>query len=544
MHPNGVVFQSGTVYFPAMTKDRRTNLLAAALVFLAAAAFYWHTLGFGFVWDDYAVIVHNQGVRSLDGALGRFVEERGGAGSAYDPSELNLHNYRPLRTLAHAVVFRCVGLDPRWFHALNVAAHALACALLLLLLLRLVGSLPGALCGALFFAFHPVNTEVVCWAKEFEDSLAAAFLLSSFLLLLAGEGRAGRPRWLLFAGAMLCYALALLSKQSVVFFPLFLALCWALWRRGRWRRWGLAALATGGLAAAGVAVSSWVVGSVAQGGYLTGDFWTTILSMPRVLLRYARLELAPAGLLADYQDFPRAAGLDDLRAWAFAAAFLAVFAALTWLFHKARALEGWLWFCCALLPFSNLVAMVQLGAERFLYLPTIGFAWVFAAVVAKWPLPGRLWRWLPAALLLALALVAWQRSWVWADELELWRATAAQAPDAERPRENLVKACLRAGLPEEALREAADLVRRHPEPRCGNLYAYVLFENGRFEPSLAILGRNGAHDVLNMLGARAVELKRPDLARRCFAAACGLAPGNLSYRHNLGLLEKQFPALK
>jgi len=116
------------------------------------------------------------------------------------------------------------GLEPGPFHVANIALHALN-ALLVFALLRLLrlGDLPAA-AGAALFAIHPVQVEPVAWVSGFRD------LLSGFFALLAlcgyvlftrssAQRRIGAAR-VLWSGASICFALALLAKPSAVIVPL------------------------------------------------------------------------------------------------------------------------------------------------------------------------------------------------------------------------------------------------------------------------------------------------------------------------------------
>lgn len=137
-------------------------------------------------------------------------------------------------------------LDPRetalypWvFHGANVVIHV-ATALVVALLLR---SLLGAdrsrtfrsgyalTLGTLVFAIHPLQVESIAWASGTKDLLAGLFGLSAILLHVVGA-RADRRRPILRAAALLCAALAMLSKPSAMTIPgVALVLDWLVIRR-------------------------------------------------------------------------------------------------------------------------------------------------------------------------------------------------------------------------------------------------------------------------------------------------------------------------
>jgi hypothetical protein len=92
---------------------------ALGLVLLGLAV-YAQTLGFDFLsnWDDYQYITGNPDIRGFSARnLVRIFS------SSY------VGNYAPLHLLSYLVDYQFFGLNPAWFHAVNVVLH-LACALL------------------------------------------------------------------------------------------------------------------------------------------------------------------------------------------------------------------------------------------------------------------------------------------------------------------------------------------------------------------------------------------------------------------------------
>ena len=106
-------------------------------------------------------------------------------------------------------------------HALSVALHVCNALLVTLLVERFTddraeSSLEARLCGLLFLAC-PLFTEPVLWLSSSPDLWATAFALCTLLL---GRGQSG-------VFAAICFAAALLAKESIVVTP-WVALCWWL----------------------------------------------------------------------------------------------------------------------------------------------------------------------------------------------------------------------------------------------------------------------------------------------------------------------------
>jgi len=100
---------------------------------------------------------------------------------------------------------------------------------------------------------------------------------------------------------------------------------------------------------------------------------------------------------------------------------------------------GLIWVGVFLLPVSNLLPMMQYMAERFLYLPLVG--WLIALASLIW-LYGR-WRFalgLFGVVVLTWAALAWNRSWIWRDDVTLFVQSSQAIPQAARVKENAVAA--------------------------------------------------------------------------------------------------------
>lgn len=227
-----------------------------------------------------------------------------------------------------------------------------------------------------------------------------------------------------------------------------------------------ARLAFAVLSAAAVVYLAWrqaVIGRMSQTGYLTGGFFTTMLTMVRVAVDYVRLVVWPHPLSADYSGYEPSLSAADWRVWLCAAALLAAAAAVLAVRRRDPVVAfGLAWFGLLLAPVANVVPTMQFMAERFLYTPLVGVAAaagaLFAGAEARRPLAARA----AAALLLAASgAVTLHRLPVWRDEISLFGATVRDTPgSALRPRRNLLTQLLVRGRYSEALPLAETLWRQ------------------------------------------------------------------------------------
>jgi tetratricopeptide (TPR) repeat protein len=455
----------------------------AVLVLAALIAFlYAPTLRHPFVYDDHVVIEKNRVVRSWSAAAATFARAEPVGGG-----EIGAAVYRPLSALTLAADHAAWGFRPAGYHLTNLLLHAASTVAAGLVARSLGAGEPAAWLAAALFAAHPIQTEVVCWPSSRPEALFTFFFLWAWAgrerLRARGRSAAAETWGLTF------FALALLSKEMAITFPLLLALR-EVWLPGPgsaaaggsgaaepppragvcrlsllWRAARLAAP----YAALAVVYFTWrlrVLGGLGSREQRAVTLWLGLLSMSIVFARYVALAAWPAGQnvehLARIVESPF-----DVQGLVCLTALLALVAAGIVLAHRRRraAAFGIAWWFAALLPVSNLIPIWSLMAERFLYLPSLGLFVAGATLL----LDGG--RWLPArraaalACLAALGAATVARVPVWSDELRFWDDVIAKSPAKIKAHNNRGEVLLRLGrLPEAeaSFRNALSLNPRGP----------------------------------------------------------------------------------
>ena len=364
---------------PPATPGRRA---ASVLVVLVAAAAYAATLGYDLVWDDTLLIQqswrlhHWQALPSL--LTSHFWSEVGEAS----------HYYRPLITLTFFLDMQIWGLHPLGFHLTNVLAHAAVTLAVLAVARRtLGGELAAAIC-ALVFALHPLHTESVSFVSGRTDVIATLFFL---LAVLAYDRGRDRERWGPSAWSLAAYLLALLAKEVAITLPVVL-MAWDRLVRGDLRDRGAAWRAAPRYAAYGAVTGLYVGLRLFALGGLDGSAgaWAPLLTRAltalRIVASYAWITLVPYPTSPYYAIAPETVP-PGLTWWLAAAGLVAALGATGWAVRRAPAAGfGALWFWITLAP-SIAVNLLPLPsvimAERFLYLPTVGFALVFGWGAAR-----------------------------------------------------------------------------------------------------------------------------------------------------------------
>lgn len=452
-----------------MEKLLSRNWLYCGLIGLFATLLWQQTIAYQFVWDDANYISQNKALRSLKNIPGFFYKKEFQA--AQNPNV----SYRPLRNTLYSLLYaldRQRIPEPAIFHLANVLGHAIVAMLLFLVALLLLkrrsaygdaAARIASLLVALGFAAHPVNSEVVCWAKSLDDIMAAAFVLASARALLqwnpGGHG---------YMAALLWFLLAVFAKESAAPFAavtFFIFYGFHQLPRKQCLRLTLPFL---GVALLFAVCQHLVMGQSSQCPPLAGSYGQTLINMFPVIVDYIRLLWGIPPFCADYNFMVGEAPHSFFSVSVLNGLILLIgfgcLAVCLWRRSRWRMFSfGLIWLGLFMLPVSNLVPMMQYMAERFLYLPMMGFLLVLAGLgLAMLPAVRRL------ALVTALGLVVvWSaaslnRMTVWRDELTLYLRTALDHPGIRRVEKNGALAIF--NLPEMAVwRTAAVLPEAEAE---------------------------------------------------------------------------------
>ena len=355
---------------------------------------------------------------------------------------------------------------------------------------------------ALAFTVNPVVAETVCWAKSLDDLMATAFTLAATLSLLRwrgdrrshlgtttefrrrsssppseggdgwgeegrlssvaphpsplpgrparGEGETARPSAALRCAAdhhfylisLGWFLLAVYSKISAVPFALFSFFIFyyfhrlAFWRACRHTSGFLA------IALLFMVHNHLVIGRSSQTAPIAGSYGQTLIDMLPVVSKYIRLLFGIPPFFIDYTYLKGGNAIVSAPVLAGLVLLIGLTMFCVWGLGKPKfrlTSLGLIWVGLFLLPVSNLLPMMQYMAERFLYLPLVG--WLIALASLIW-LYSR-WRFalgLFGIVLLTWTGLVWNRSWIWRDDLTLFVQSSRAVPQATRVAENAVAA--------------------------------------------------------------------------------------------------------
>ena len=577
-----------------------------SVIFLLAvlgSIIYSNSFSVPFQFDDTPNIVENDRIKGLDHFLG-------------------FSGSRAVGYLSFALNYQFGGLRVKGYHLINLLIHIINGCLvygLVILLFRAVNppksgminepSLDSqkhwiALATAVLFIVHPIQTQAVTYIVQRFASLVALFYLVAVYSYL--KYRLTPPveanRWLWYGAALIATILAMKTKENSFTIPFSILLLEMVFFRPLAKRQWMALIPfmltlfiiplshqdVLGEGEAGFARPS---NDISRSDYLLTQF--------RVIVTYIRLLFIPVRQNLDY-DYPISHSLFQPSVLLSFLFLLLVFLFAVYLVlggsqlsgrkqgeHKVRPYRllagfGILWFFLTLSIESSIFPIDDVIFEHRLYLPSIGF---FLSVVAGLAHllqsinPGagmmRLTGGLFSAVVIFLAIAAYQRNTVWKDAFTLWSDVVSKAPNNVRAHYNLGSAFSYRGSLEEAIEEYKKaLVLKEDYPRAnfhlGNSYqklgrkqeaiqayrlelqiqpkfamahnnlANVLADQKQYEESLkeykvAILFKPGYDKAHANMATVLMELGRVEEAIDQYRTAIRLNPDSQSAHYNLGL---------
>ncbi|MGA2375459.1 MAG: tetratricopeptide repeat protein [Candidatus Sulfotelmatobacter sp.] len=420
-----------------------------ALVLLSCAG----SLSNGFVWDDNQQIVMNPDLRPDAPWSHLFSADVWGYRHPDQPGHTNY--YRPLQMVSYRLTAGWFGLQSQSLHLLSVLFALAAVLAAFTVYLKLTRRLAVAFAAAALFAVHPVHSEAVDWISALPELGCATFVLISFAVFLSacdpGSGptptRRFLPRhWALLCLSLLAFAAALLWKETAMVLPVIIVAYAVCLRRGnlpghfKERLLSSAKLSTPFwcVLAAYLVLRIRILGSLTTRQRIWGlTNFQVGLNIFHLLALYWWKLIAPLHLNA-YYVFSPVRSIADPRAIVGILFVVLACVAIGYAFGRAPliAFSG-LWVFVALLPVMNIYALGRnVFAERYLYLPSVGFCLLAAVVAASavQRLPQNIRK--PLSALILAAVVVWfsaetfARNPDWHDDATLFRATLALSPDA------------------------------------------------------------------------------------------------------------------
>ena len=465
------------------------------LPFFLVIVAYIGTLGFQFVYDDPAQVLHNSLLRSWSNLPGFFTHDVWSFNQVSGAPPTNY--YRPVFMIWLLINYTLFGSHAWCWHMSTLGVHVLVTFLVYKLALELSRDRLTALFSAAIFGLHPVHIEAVAWISGVTESLVAAPFVASLLFHIKARSRNSGPETSssattqVFRAASLVFCLvALFSKETAMVLPAAILLYEIVFAdpvratgeaSRAWYSNSLRAVQATSpyllMAAVYLAIRFVVLKGFGRSVFPL-KLATIVLTWPSVIWFYIKLLVWPFGLSAFY-DTPY---VDTPGVRSFIIPLLLsilVCAGVLWYLARLCPLASrrCMIFCTGLivlpiLPLLNLSVFIEgeIAHDRYLYLPSIGFCILAGSAIRRIPFgPAKVGE-LPLsqttmALVLSCVLAAATaiQTGSWSTDLLLYHRGFTAAPNNKVAKNNLAIELSKRGFYQDAIAMFESTLQAHPD---------------------------------------------------------------------------------
>lgn len=521
------------------------------LLFLSATAIivfliYAISLDNPFYWDDEELVVNNYVLRT----------------------PLNFKNYffsnpipqRPVVTLSFAVNYSLSGVTPFGYHLTQILLHVFNTILVFYLSFIITkNEFVSALSGTIF-AFHPIHTEAVDLFLGRSDLVCCLFFLTSFILYIKSSDAEKDRKKLFYYFSLIAYVLSMLSKEIAIVLPFLIIIYDRLISRTECKKsparfssyipyfllsifyfifWYLVLHGSNAEDKKDLVFKFW-----------GGDVYSNFLMQLVVIKKYIKLLLMPVGLSGWYEIPAPKLILNTEIFTSTGILILLVFVC----FFKLRKenLFSFLWLFVTFLPISNLIPIPgSMMAERWLYIPSVGFSLFLALIIKNLESIIRqnndykkLIYTLLGIFFFIYSLLSYTRNLDYDSEVTFFKNIYEKSPFSQLARSNLGLAYLRENNPDESIKILEPLAK---EGKSSFLYLVLNNLGGAYEKKgnikkaekfykVAVKLKNNYADANINLGSLYMNLGRTKEAKDKFNEVIKLNSLNPHAHYNLGLL--------
>jgi tetratricopeptide (TPR) repeat protein len=396
--------------------------LPLIFVLFITAVFYSPTLSFDFVnYDDPFYILENPVIHYFNFEA-IFLKPSVGL-------------YHPLTTASFALDWY-TGSGQAWsFHLTNLIFHLLAGYFLFLCLEQIfAGKQSLNLLITAIFLLHPFKVESVAWVSERKDVLSGFFLFVSFYFYLKFSNSDFKKHYLF---ALLFFALAMLSKASILFLPLVF-LAWDVLKKSRLTKWDcinkLPFLILGTPITVWNALEQTRLRANLQ--LVDPDPWQLFYQMQF----YAQKTLFPTDLRLIYINqslYPNALGIVSLVIFAILAVWIFKFKTE----YRKYLLFGLAFAALFLGPFLKFIPFGDdnIVNDRYMYLPLTGLSIAFLPALMD---SSKYLKFVIAGLLTFWIYLLPSQISCWDGPLKMWESFYQREPESKKIASNYAKALL------------------------------------------------------------------------------------------------------
>ena len=438
------------------------------LIFLCSLL-YFNSLSNGFTYDDYPMMIDNSNLKVFNNNLSSFFNN--------EYFKLSREQtYRPMDTIQYLISFNIFKTNPFGYHFISIILHIINVLLIFSLANILFKNKATAFIISLLFLSHPILTEAIDSISFNDDLLVTLFYLLSFIFYLKFKEN-DKKKLFFYLLSLLFLLISLLSKEMgitlialIILYDLFIdqekikkkelttnnLFKNALLKIKKNKYYYLGYLSVSALY---LLLLFFILKNPQKFDIDShSSFLKRIIFIPYNIFLFIKLTLFPVNLSADYFfSYP-----NNFFSLINIISYILVFGIMILSFfiykYSKKIFFGIWWFFITLIPVLNIIEIYNPIAERYLYLPSVGFSIILGVLltegVDKIKLNNSLKQGIKIFLVITIfsfySYQTFNRNPVWKDEITLWKNTINHSPNSLRGNYNLGNEYLRINSFDEA----------------------------------------------------------------------------------------------
>lgn len=398
--------ERGTTH-PFLGRDSLLYLIVFFIPFIV----YMPTLSGTFYYDDNTVFLGHQVKNLAENPFSVFSSK----------TQILPGAARSLHVFTLLWIYKLFGPSPLPYHLFNLLFHSLT-SLLVFIFIKRITEREIALLSALIFGLHPVHVENITLV-----TLGGTHLFYTFLALLSLNAYISfreRKNTALLILSTIAYSFSILSKESAVAFILIFPMTEILMKRKGYL-WALPHLAI-----LLVLKFDFLIGSASMAGTQIASGEGQQRGITEVI---ASLGFFVKSLLLPYPLSPLINEFGNKTLLYMGAVIIGVFILTGIILRKRLAVYGGLWLLITSFPYlfvPFIESNVAIQADRYIYMPSIGFSILLSYTLLNLNLKRKLLKPLILTLLIAYSVIGINYFFkAWRGEEAFWRYVVKMNPD-------------------------------------------------------------------------------------------------------------------
>ncbi len=462
--------------------NKRDYIITFLIILTITFGIYSNSLNNEFInyWDDNTYVTGNDLIKSLKIENLKLIF-----------TSIFFTDYYPVNILSYAIDYHFWGLNPLGYHITNVLIHTLNAFLIFLIIFKISKDRLTTLISTIIFIIHPVNVETVAWVAERKNVLSFLFFLVSFYLYIKHQEK--KTRFSFYIASLLVYFLGILTKSNIVILPLLLFAYDFCFSRKRLKDKIIDKIPFLAISCIGAATTLSIFSGIETFSNYHVGLYPRILSFLKALIIYIGKLFIPINLNNRY-FYNLSTSISD---WHVIASILIlsiiVFIAFKCLRKEVSISFCIMWFFIGLIPVSNIIPGPHWLAERYLYLPSLGFSLLIGTLLSKLYRSRYLTPTVKKTITFSiLALVfcsysyqTFKRNYIWKDSITLWEDCVKKNPKSALAHTYLGGSYMKKGLKRKAFEELKLALQYNPKRAnaWANL-AYLDMESGQLDNAI------------------------------------------------------------